>query len=300
VTGISGTAEASLVLKARAASGQESEPLPQFAPLPEDEIKKKIQEYKPAVVFAPHVETSTGIILSDSYIKTVADAAHAVGALFVLDCVASGTVWVDMKKTGVDAIISAPQKGWTGPACCGLVMLSEMAHKVVFDESKQPAATSFCCNLKKWCEVMESYEKNKAKYYTTLPTDALMMWRDVLVETEAFGFEKSKEKIKDLGKKIRAVLESNGFKSVAADEFKAPGVVVSYSPIEGMGAKFKEVGLQIAGGVPFKLGEDKLFDARKKCFRIGLFGLDKNKDVDGTVKVFEDAIKTIVANSKSK
>jgi aspartate aminotransferase-like enzyme len=203
-----------------------------------------------------------------------------------------------MKKTGVDAIVSAPQKGWTGPACCGLVMLSKRAEDRIHDDKAQPSSNSFCCNLAKWLNVMESYEDGKAKYYTTLPTDSLMAWSNVLSETRDFGFDLSKSRIFELGGKIRKVLEENGFSSVADDSCKAPGVVVSYSPYEGMYAKFKEQGLQVAGGVPFKLGEK--VDPPKQCFRIGLFGLDKNKNVDRTVATFEKALKKIVAAEKKQ
>ena len=303
------------VLKAKP-TGKGGDNTPCFAPPSIEEVVNAIKTQKPDVVFAPHVETSTGIILSDDYITKVAQAAHDVGALFVLDCVASGTyktshsvtsrlkptitgtVWVDMKKTGVDAIVSAPQKGWTGPACCGLVMLSKRAEDRIHDDKAQPSSNSFCCNLAKWLNVMESYEDGKAKYYTTLPTDSLMAWSNVLSETRDFGFDLSKSRIFELGGKIRKVLEENGFSSVADDSCKAPGVVVSYSPYEGMYAKFKEQGLQVAGGVPFKLGEK--VDPPKQCFRIGLFGLDKNKNVDRTVATFEKALKKIVAAEKKK
>ena len=283
------------VLKAKP-SGKGGNSTPCYAPPSVDDVVSEIKSKRPEVVFAPHVETSTGIILSDEYIKKVAKAAHDVGALFVLDCVASGTVWVDMKETGVDAIVSAPQKGWTGPACCGLVMLSKRAVERVHEEKAQPSSNSFCCNLAKWLDVMESYEDGKAKYYTTLPTDSLMAWSNVLNETRSFGFDLSKKKIFELGGKIRKVLEDNGFSSVADDSCKAPGVVVSYSPYENMYAKFKSQGLQVAGGVPFKL--DEKVDPRKQCFRIGLFGLDKNKNVDRTVATFESALKKIVAAEK--
>lgn len=287
------TRDATVVM---AAAGSEESAFPKYAPLPVNKIVEMIKRTKPHVVFAPHVETSTGIILPDEYVKAIADAAHSVNAIFVLDCVASGTIWIDMKKTGVDVVISAPQKGWTGPACCGLVMMSERARSLVMNDAKQPPQNSFCCNLRRWSEVMASYEKGVPKYYTTLPTDALMMWTDVLKETESFGFARSKERLSELGKKIRNVLESNGFPSVASDAYKAPGVVVSYSPtVKNMCQRFKEVGLQVAGGVPFKLGEK--VNARELCFRIGLFGLDKNKNVDATVRTFEDALRKIVASA---
>jgi alanine-glyoxylate transaminase/serine-glyoxylate transaminase/serine-pyruvate transaminase len=127
----------------------------QFAPYPIEEVVKKIREERPAVFFAPHVETSTGIILPDDYIKRITDTMYEHGGLTVLDCIASGTVWVDMKELGLDVVISAPQKGWTGPASAALVMISERAREVM-NETEE---TSFSLSLKRWSAIMDTYEK---------------------------------------------------------------------------------------------------------------------------------------------
>ena len=248
-----------------------------WAPCPAEEVAATIRAEKPKVVFAPHVETSSGIILSDDYIRTVSAAAHEVGALFVLDCIASGAMWVDMQATGVDVLISAPQKGWSSSPCCAMVMLSERARQAI--EGTQ--SSSFACDLKKWMQIAEGYEKGQHAYHTTMPTDALVRLRDVMAETRAYGFEKVRQEQMDLGAKVRALLESRGFPSVAADGFKAPGVVVSYTTDPGIqnGKKFMEVGLQTAAGVPLQCDEGPDF----KTFRIGLFGLEKWHNVDRTV-----------------
>jgi len=284
-------AKEEIVLKAQPSEDGNN---PSFEPHPIEDVIAVIQAKQPAAVFAPHVETSTGMIISESYIKQITDAVHAYGGVFVLDCVASGNAWIDMKRTGVDVVISAPQKGWTGPACVGIAMLS--AHAVQKVETMELSSNSFVANLKQWMSVMDAYTAGGAKYYTTLPTDSLMRFRDVLLETEEYGLEKSRQNIFELGDRIRDVLEQNGFKSVAANHVKAPGVVVSYSPFEGMGGKFKDEGMQIAGGVPFKLDEDTKYgvNARKQCFRIGLFGLDKLQNIDTCVSQFELALKNII------
>ena len=274
---------------------------PQFQPYPIAEACARIRAEKPAVVFAPHVETATGMLLPDAYLKAIGDAVREGGGLFVLDCIASGNVWVDMQACGVDALISAPQKGWTGPACAGLVMLGERARAAADDPAN--ASTSFCCNLGKWLTVMDKYAAGGFMYYTTLPTDALMTFRDVIKETEAYGFDRVRGDMLALGAKVRAVLAERGFKSVAADGFAAPGVVVSYvaDPATQGGAMvgaFKAQGLQIAGGVPFKL--DHEVDSRRLCFRLGLFGLDKMQHVDRTVEKFRAALDAIVATSTAK
>jgi len=248
-----------------------------WQPLPVAELAAAIRAEKPAVVFAPHVETSSGIILPDDYLRAVAEAAHAVGALLVLDCVASGAMWVDMQATGVDVLISAPQKGWSSSPCCAMVMLGERARQAI----EGTTSSSFSCDLKKWLQIAEGYEKGQHAYHTTLPTDALVKLRDVMLETRDYGFDKVKAEQLELGTKVRALLESRGFPSVAFDGYKAPGVVVSYTTDPGIqnGTKFIEAGLQTAAGVPLQCDEGPDFST----FRIGLFGLEKWHNVDRTV-----------------
>ena len=258
-----------------------------WAPCPAADVAATIRAEKPKVVFAPHVETASGIILPDDYLRTIADAAHEVGALFVLDCVASGAMWVDMQATGVDVLISAPQKGWSGSPCCAMVMLSERARQAI--DSTQ--SSSFSCDLKKWMQIAEGYENGQHAYHTTLPTDALVRLGDVMQETRAYGFAKVKAEQIELGTKVRTLLESRGFPSVAADGFKAPGVVVSYTTDPGIqnGKKFMEAGLQTAAGVPLQCDEGPDF----KTFRVGLFGLDKWHNVDRTVGHLATALDTM-------
>jgi len=248
-----------------------------WAPCPAGEVAAAIRAEKPKVVFAPHVETASGILLPDDYLRTVSAAAHEVGALFVLDCVASGAVWVDMQATGVDVLISAPQKGWSSSPCCAMVMLSERAREAI----EGTTSSSFSCDLKKWMQIAEGYEKGQHAYHTTMPTDALVRLRDVMRETRDWGFATAKAAQEELGAKVRALLESRGFPSVAAEGFKAPGVVVSYTldPDIQSAKKFIEAGLQTASGVPLQCGEGPDF----RTFRIGLFGLEKWRNVDRTV-----------------
>ena len=276
----------SVVCKARQ---QGSGPQAPWAPCPAAEVAATIRAEKPKVVFAPHVETASGIILSDDYLRTLTAAAHEVGALFVLDCVASGAMWVDMQATGVDVLISAPQKGWSGSPCCAMVMLSERARQAI----EGTTSSSFSCDLKKWMQIAEGYEKGQHAYHTTMPTDALVRLRDVMAETRAYGFAKVREEQIELGAKVRALLESRGFPSVAAEGFKAPGVVVSYTTDPGIqnGKKFLEVGLQTAAGVPLQCDEGPDF----KSFRIGLFGLEKWHNVDRTVGHLSKALDQIAA-----
>ena len=258
-----------------------------FAPPDLDLVLTKINEEKPKVVFAPHVETSAGMLLPDSYITQVADAAHQSGGIMVLDCIASGALWVDMKKTGVDVIVSAPQKGWSGTPCCALVMMSQRA----LDILQSTESSSFACDLKKWREIMEAYENGGHAYHATMPTDGLKNFRDVMKETQGLGFEAMKEAQIELGNKVRAVLEEHGYKSVAADGYKSPGVIVSYTndPAIKSGAKFSQAGMQIAGGVPLKCGEPEDFST----FRIGLFGLDKLTNIQRTVETFASTLSTV-------
>ncbi|MEJ6397862.1 aminotransferase class V-fold PLP-dependent enzyme [Yoonia sp. 208BN28-4] len=262
------------VLKARQAGNDTRAP---FAPAPIDEVTAAIREAKPDVVFAPHVETSAGIILPDDYITALADAAHEVGAIMVLDCIASGCVWVDMKATGVDVLISAPQKGWSATPSAGLVMMSDRA-------AERMAATnsdSFTIDLKKWHSIMATYEGGGHAYHATMPTDGLRAFRDTMLETRDFGFEKLKDAQWALGNAVRTKLAEMGVQSVAADGFGAPGVIVSYTddPDIQNGSKFKAEGMQIAAGVPLQCDEPDDF----RTFRLGLFGLDKLYDVDGTL-----------------
>ncbi|MBK7720326.1 MAG: alanine--glyoxylate aminotransferase family protein [Simplicispira sp.] len=276
----------SMVCKARR---QGEGPQAPWAPCPASEVAQAIRAEKPKVVFAPHVETASGILLPDDYLRTVADAAHEVGALFVLDCVASGAMWVDMQATGVDVLISAPQKGWSGSPCCAMVMLSERARQAIEDTQ----SSSFSCDLKKWMQIAEGYEKGQHAYHTTMPTDALVRLRDVMQETRAYGFAKVRQEQMALGDKVRALLESRGFPSVAAAGFKAPGVVVSFTTDPGIqsGKKFVEVGLQTASGVPLQCDEGPDF----KTFRLGLFGLEKWHNVDRTVGQLATALDAIAA-----
>jgi len=260
-----------------------------FAPMPISEIVEAIRAEKPAMVFAPHVETSAGIILPDDYLKQVGAAAREVGALFILDCIASGCVWVDMKDCNVDVLISAPQKGWSASPCAGLVMLGERA----LDAMKETASSSFACDLKKWHDIMQAYENGGHAYHATMPTDALTDFRDVILEMQAEGFDHWKERQWELGKRARAMIEAHGFKSVAAEGFRAPGVIVSYTddPDIQNGKKFMAGGAQIAAGVPLQVDEGPKF----RTFRIGLFGLDKLADIDGTLARLEAAFKAAIA-----
>lgn len=274
----------SIVLKARPVEqGRQAA----YAPAPIEEVVAAIREHKPDLVFAPHVETASGMMLPDAYLRAVADAVHAVGGLFVLDCIASGTIWVDMQATGVDVLISAPQKGWSASPCCALVMLGAAARERI----DATTSTSFACDLRKWLQIMEAYENGGHAYHATMPTDSLVTLRDVIKETEAYGFDKVRAEQLELGKRIRSLLVGKGFKSVAAEGFQAPGVVVSYTDDDGIrsGQKFAEVGLQVAAGVPLQCDEPQDF----KTFRIGLFGLDKLHDVEGAVARFADALERI-------
>ncbi len=268
----------STVCKARQV-GKDDETGPQapWAPMPADEVAATIRAERPQLVFAPHVETAAGILLPDDYLRTVAEAAHEVGALFVLDCVASGAMWVDMRATGMDVLISAPQKGWSSSPCCAMVMLGERARAAI--DATQ--SSSFSCDLKKWMQIAEGYDQGKFGYHTTLPTDALVKLRDTMLETKELGFERMREGQIALGTQVRALLASRGFPSVAAKGFEAPGVVVSYTTDPGIqdSSKFRTAGLQTAAGVPLMCDEGKDF----RTFRLGLFGLDKWQNVERTV-----------------
>ena len=272
----------SIVVKARPLNPHD--PQSSWTPAPIEEVVAAIALHKPAVVFAPHVETSAGMILPDDYLRSVSDAVHQVGGLLVLDCIASGAMWVNMASTGVDVLVSAPQKGWSGSPCCAMVMLSERARKHI--DTTQ--SSSFACDLKKWLQIMEGYEKGTHSYHTTMPTDALSRLREVMQETKEYGFEKVRQEQIDLGSRVRDLLESRGIVSVAADGFKAPGVVVSYTtdPDIQNSKKFLALGLQTAAGVPLQCDERPDF----MSFRIGLFGLEKLHNIDRSVAHLETAL----------
>ena len=258
-----------------------------FAPAPIEEVVAFIKKEKPAVVFAPHVETSAGIILPDDYLKAVGDAVRSVNGLFVLDCIASGAMWVDMKACNVDVLITAPQKGWSSSPCCALIAMGDRARERI--ESTQ--SSSFSMDLKKWLQIMEAYEKGGHVYHTTMPTDALKILRNVMQETQTLGFSALKEKQQELGDQVRALLVSKGYHSVSAKGFQSPGVVVSFTkdPEVQSGKKFIALGLQTAAGVPLQCDERPDF----RTFRIGLFGLEKLAHIDRTVGHLEAALEKI-------
>ena len=274
------------VLKARTTTPGRQQPI---SPAPLAEVQTTIRASKPDVVFAPHVETAAGMILPDDYLRGVADAVHEVGGLMVLDCIASGAAWVDMQATGVDVLISAPQKGWSGSPCCAFVMLSERARTAI----DSTTSTSFAADLKKWLQIMETYEGGGHAYHATLPTDALTVTRDVMLETRAYGFAKLRDEQWELGRRVRALMASHGIQSVAAPGFQAPGVVVSYTDDVGLHSSkaFLGEGLQSAAGVPLQCDEPADF----KTFRIGLFGLEKLHNVDRSVGHLDAALTRILA-----
>lgn len=281
----------STVLKARPIRSGRQAP---YAPPPIDEVVATIRSERPDVVFAPHVETASGILLPDGYLAALAESVHAHGGLLVLDCIASGALWVDMRGTGVDVLISAPQKGWSSSPCCALVMMSERARTAIDGTT----STSFACDLKRWLGIMETYEKGGHAYHATMPTDALTRLRDAMQETARFGFERARAAQMELGTKVRALLAQHGMPSVAAPGFEAPGVVVSYTDDKDVqtGAKFLAEGLQTAAGVPLQCDEPADF----RTFRIGLFGLDKLGDVARAVQSLERAIDHIAPRQLNK
>ena len=279
-----------IVMKARQVAP--SDAVSPWIPAPVAEVVAAIELHKPAVVFAPHVETSAGMILSDEYLLAISTAVHKVGGLMVLDCIASGAMWVNMEATGVDVLISAPQKGWSSSPCCAMVMLSERARKSI----DQTQSSSFACDLKKWLQIMEGYENGTHSYHTTMPTDALTRLRDVMQETQAYGFDKVRQEQIDLGLRVRDLLESRGIVSVAADGFKSPSVVVSYTDDKDIqnSKKFLALGLQTAAGVPLQCDERSDF----MSFRIGLFGLEKLHNIDRSVAHLETALSKLGFSEK--
>ncbi|KAE9630160.1 aminotransferase class V-fold PLP-dependent enzyme [Parasedimentitalea maritima] len=280
-----GLTSSTTVMKARQTGNTSPSP---FAPAPIGEVIAAIKEKKPSIVFAPHVETAAGVILTDTYVKAMAKAAHEVGALMVLDCIASGCAWIDMKGTGVDVLISAPQKGWSASPCAGLVMLSERGAARL----EETTSDSFAIDLKKWRQIMVAYENGGHAYHATMPTDALKDFRDTMAETKEYGFEKLREAQWALGDGVRAMLKEKGVTSVAADGVGAPGVVVSYTsdPEISTGKKFAALGMQIAAGVPLQCDEPGDF----QTFRLGLFGLDKLYDVDATMARLKTALDQVL------
>ena len=277
------------VLKARRiAEGSQAA----WTPAPIAEVTATIAKEKPAVVFAPHVETAAGMMLPEDYLKAVADAVHAVGGLFVLDCIASGAMWVDMQATGVDVLISAPQKGWSSSPACAMVMMSERARQAI----DSTTSTTFAMDLKKWLQVMETYEGGAHMYHTTLPTDALQRLQQAMLETEAYGFSRVRDEQIALGKAVRSLLSEYGFPSVAAPGFEAPGVVVSYTtdPEIQNSKKFLAQGLQTAAGVPLQCDEPTDFST----FRMGLFGLDKWHNVERTLLHLRSALDVVAPRQK--
>jgi aspartate aminotransferase-like enzyme len=273
------------VLKARRMKAGAQEP---FSPAPIAEVVRTIAAEKPAVVFAPHVETSCGMMLPNDYLKQVADAVHAVGGLFVLDCIASGAMWVDMQACGIDVLVTAPQKGWSSSPCCAMVALSERARQAIDGTT----STSFACDLKKWLQIMETYEAGSHAYHATMPTDALKRLCAVMLESQALGFDRLRLAQAELGRKAREMLRRHGIPSVAAPGFEAPGVVVSYTqdPEVQSSKKFLAQGLQTAAGVPLQCDEGSDF----MTFRIGLFGLEKLLNVDRTVDLLEGALDQVM------
>jgi aspartate aminotransferase-like enzyme len=274
-----GIAAAATVLQARRTADTSTAP---WVPAPIEEVEEHVRSQKPALVFAPHVETASGILLPDDYVRRAAAAVHAVGGLFVLDCIASGALWVNMKELGVDVLITAPQKGWSGTPGAGLVMLSENARARVAETK----STSFALDLATWLKIMETYEGGSHAYHATMPTDSLRRLRELMIETEKAGFEKLRERQIELGQRVRRLLAERGFPSVAGAGFEAPCVVVSYTPHADTVARFAKAGAQVAAGVPLMCGEP----ADYRAFRIGLFGLDKLQDVDGTVARLTNAL----------
>ncbi len=272
------------VLKAKKITDEKNAP---FEPAAIHDVVATILSEKPALVFAAHVETSSGMMLSDDYIRAMAHAVHSVGGMLVIDCIASGALWLDMQACGIDILLSAPQKGWSSSPCCGLVMLSELAHQRI----ETTTSSSFSCDLKKWLQIMTAYEQGGHAYHATMPTDSLLQFRDVMLEAKSYGFEKVKAEQIALGKQVRQLLASKGIVSVAAPGFEAPGVVVSYTNDVDIhnGKKFVSQGMQIAAGVPLQCDEGDDF----MTFRLGLFGLDKLHNIDQTLANLTQALESV-------
>jgi aspartate aminotransferase-like enzyme len=281
ISQMGGIAAGETVLKARQTASGDQSP---FAPAPVEEVVAAIERERPGVVFVPHVETASGLWLPDEYLLRLAAAVRKVDGLLVVDCIASGALWLDMAKLDIDVLISAPQKGWSASPCCALVMLGERARERI----EHTQSSSFACDLRKWLQVMEAYEAGGHLYHATLPTDSLLRLSATLLETRALGFEKAREAQWELGKRARAALEKAGYPSVAAEGYQAPGVVVSYTRDADLasGKRFRELGLQSAAGVPLQCDEPPSF----RSFRLGLFGLEKLRNIERTVSTLERAL----------
>jgi aspartate aminotransferase-like enzyme len=262
-------------------------PQQSWVPAPIEEVEDAIRREKPDLVFAPHVETASGMILPDDYLKRVAAAVHAHGGLFVLDCVASGAAWVDMQACGIDVLLTAPQKVWSSTPCAALVMLGAEAKARL----AQTQSSSFAADLKKWLQIMEAYEGGGHAYHATMPTEGLLRLRDSMKDTLALGLEPLREAQWALGRGVRDMLAANGYPSVAAKGFEAPGVVVSYTadPDISNAKKFVAQGLQSAAGVPLMCGEGPDF----RSFRVGLFGLDKLADVPAAIQRLQSVVEKL-------
>jgi aspartate aminotransferase-like enzyme len=273
------------VLFARPVSDERHAP---WVPPPIDEVVETIERTRPEVVFAAHVETAAGIVLPDDYVRALAAATHDVGGLIVLDCIASGALWVDMTDLGIDVLLSAPQKGWSGSPCAGFVMLGEGARAGVTSST----STSFAADLRQWLTITEAYCEGRTPYHATMPTDALAHNAALMRETHDVGLDELCRAQIALGTRVRAALAKRGFPSVAAEGFAAPSVVVAFTddPEIRSGGKLKDVGMQVAAGVPLMCGEADDYST----FRIGLFGLDKLTDVNGTVERLEAHLDRLV------
>lgn len=266
------------------ASPTTSSPIAPWAPPAIEDVTKAIAEQRPALVFAAHVETAAGIVLPDEYIRAVAEATHAAGGLFVLDCIASGAIWVNMRETGVDVLLTAPQKGWSGTPGIAYVMVNEAARAAI----EESTSTSFAIDLKKWLSISDGYVQGRHGYHATMPTDSIAHNLELMQEAQQRGLPELRAAQEELGARVRALLAERGFVSVAGDECAAPSVVVVHTDDPGLatGVKFVEAGLQLAGGVPLMCGEPESW----RTFRVGLFGLDKLGDIDGTVARLSDGL----------
>ena len=276
--------DSTIIMKARQSPADDQSP---FYPAPLEEVVACIESERPDLVFLTHVETSAGMMLPDAYLRAVAGAVHKVGGILVVDSIASGSVWLDMKQTGIDVLLSVPQKGWSSSPCAGLVMMNQRARNQI----RETRSDSFCCDLKKWTEIMEAYEQGGHAYHATMPTDSLKQFYETMCQMQAYGLEKLQKNQQILGSQVRKLLSEYGFVSVAAEGFQSPSVIVCYTadPDIQNGLLFRQAGLQIAAGVPLMCDESEKF----RSFRIGLFGLDKLKDIGKTYTGFVRALEQV-------